>query len=74
MREERVKMSEKICGIYKITNLVNGKVYIGQSIDIKRRWRDHRNRKYWSKNREKQQCFILLYAMMRIIFVEKRKK
>ena len=31
-------------------------------------------RKYWSKNREKQQCFILLYAMMRIICVEKRKK
>ena len=27
-------MSEKICGIYKITNLVNGKVYIGQSVDI----------------------------------------
>lgn len=30
-------MSEKICGIYKITNKVNGKVYIGQSRDIKRR-------------------------------------
>ena len=29
----------KICGIYKITNLVNGKVYIGSSIDIKRRWK-----------------------------------
>ena len=32
MREEWVRMSEKICGIYKITNLVNGKVYIGQNI------------------------------------------
>lgn len=42
-------MSEKICGIYKITNLINGKVYIGQSIDIKRRWQDHRNKKYWRK-------------------------
>lgn len=29
-------------GIYKITNLINGKVYIGQSIDIIRRWRSHR--------------------------------
>ncbi len=29
-------------GIYKITNLINQKSYIGQSIDIKRRWRDHR--------------------------------
>lgn len=30
-------------GIYKITNKINGKSYIGQSIDIKRRWREHRN-------------------------------
>lgn len=31
-----------ICGIYKITNQVNGKCYIGQSINIARRWRDHK--------------------------------
>ena len=35
-------MSEKICGIYKITNLVNGKVYIGQSQDIYSRWKEHK--------------------------------
>lgn len=29
----------KICGIYKITNKINGKCYIGQSNDINRRWR-----------------------------------
>lgn len=29
----------KICGIYKITNKVNGKCYIGQSNDIHRRWK-----------------------------------
>lgn len=29
-------------GIYKITNKLNGKSYIGQSIDIKRRWAQHK--------------------------------
>ena len=28
----------KICGIYKITNLINGKVYIGSSNNIYKRW------------------------------------
>lgn len=28
-------------GIYKITNMANGKVYIGQSIDIARRYQEH---------------------------------
>lgn len=28
-------------GIYKIQNLINGKSYIGQSKNIKRRWKDH---------------------------------
>jgi group I intron endonuclease len=32
-----------MCGIYKITNLINGKVYIGQSVDIGARWRKHHN-------------------------------
>lgn len=30
------------CGIYKITNLINGNSYIGQSVDIKRRWRNEK--------------------------------
>lgn len=29
-------------GIYKVTNKLNGKVYIGQSINIKQRWKQHR--------------------------------
>lgn len=28
-------------GIYKITNIINGKVYVGQAVDIKRRWQEH---------------------------------
>lgn len=34
-------MSDKICGVYKITNLVNGKIYIGSSNNINYRWRQH---------------------------------
>ena len=29
-------------GIYKITNKANGKIYVGQSIDIEERWKQHR--------------------------------
>ena len=32
------------CGIYKIENKINGKIYIGQSVNIERRWKDHRVR------------------------------
>lgn len=34
---------EAICGIYKITNLVNGKSYIGLSTNIVARWSQHRS-------------------------------
>ena len=37
-----VNNDRKICGIYKIKNTVNNKVYIGQSVDIKSRWQSHR--------------------------------
>lgn len=30
-------------GIYEICNTVNGKRYIGSSVRIKERWRDHRS-------------------------------
>lgn len=36
-------------GIYKITNKVNNKIYIGSSIDIKERWYSHKN--YLNKNK-----------------------
>lgn len=34
---------DALCGVYKITNKVNGKVYIGQSISLKVRWKEHMN-------------------------------
>lgn len=37
---------KRICGIYKIENLINHKVYIGQSIDIERRLRGHKNKEH----------------------------
>ena len=32
----------KICGVYAIENIVNGKLYIGSAIDIKKRWSEHK--------------------------------
>ena len=37
-------MTNKNCGIYKITNTVTGKFYIGSAVNIKRRWAIHRSR------------------------------
>lgn len=34
-------MQEIICGIYKIENKINKHIYIGQSINILKRWTEH---------------------------------
>ena len=39
------------CGIYKIENLKNRKKYIGQSINIEKRWKHHINIAFNSKNK-----------------------
>ena len=39
---EAKKSPEVISGIYKITNTENGKVYIGQSVNIYKRWVEHK--------------------------------
>lgn len=40
----RVIGTQKITGIYKLTNILNQKVYIGQAVDIAERWRQHLKR------------------------------
>ena len=37
----RILGTNTVTGIYKITNQENGKCYIGQSVDISKRWKDH---------------------------------
>jgi len=36
-----------LCGIYKITNILNGKMYVGSSVNINKRWIKHR----WELNK-----------------------
>ena len=61
-----------ICGIYMILNKVNNKVYIGQSVDIYKRWTKHRRelrnnkhdndhlQKSWNRDGEQYFDFIIL--------------
>lgn len=39
-----------MCGIYKIENLINGKIYIGKSIDIQKRFKTHINNSFNKNN------------------------
>lgn len=41
--EYQKKLSQIKSGVYKITNIDNNKVYIGESINIYRRWEEHVN-------------------------------
>ena len=37
-----MQSSDRICGVYALTNVVNHKVYVGKSIHLFARWRRHR--------------------------------
>lgn len=43
----------KTCGIYKITNKINGKLYIGQSVEIESRWTRHKRELNGFKHKNK---------------------
>lgn len=50
-----------MCGIYKITNTINGKCYIGQSTNINKRWNNHKC--YKSQHKENWSAFPLYRAI-----------
>lgn len=64
--------NKKICGIYCIENNINHKKYIGQSINIKGRWANHKNelnknihantylQNSWNRNGEENFNFYIL--------------
>lgn len=52
-------MKPQRSGIYKITNMLDGKIYIGQSKDIEERWRRHKS---CARNEDKK---TRLYQAMR---------
>lgn len=41
-----------MCGIYKITNMKNNKMYIGQSVNIESRWKKHRTGPFSENNNQ----------------------
>jgi group I intron endonuclease len=45
----------KCCGVYKITCLENGKIYIGSSKNINSRWNNHR----WNLRNGKHHNYFL---------------
>ncbi|WP_417063869.1 GIY-YIG nuclease family protein [Kamptonema animale] len=45
--------NKSLSGIYLIQNTLDSKVYVGSSIDIERRWCDHKNLLSRSKHHSK---------------------
>lgn len=66
---------EKIAGVYCIKNKVNEKIYIGSSVNIHRRWCQHKRelrnnvhcnyhlQKAWNKYREENFDFLILWKL-----------
>ena len=45
-------MDKIICGVYKIENEIDGKMYIGASTNIKKRWSNHKDRAFCTTDKE----------------------
>lgn len=52
------------CGIYKITNKINGLSYIGQSTQIEKRWKEH----IWGKGNQPLHKDLKQYGISNFIF------
>ena len=73
------------CGIYKITNIIDNKFYIGSSIDIERIWYKHKkdlnNNKHhsillqrsWNKYSEENFVFEIIEECLKEIIVEREQ-
>lgn len=54
---------EKIWNLYKITNLINNKVYIGQAINIVKRWSNHRRAYFLNKPTQAIHFALIKYGL-----------
>ena len=56
-----------MCGIYKIENLINGKIYVGKSVNIEKRFKTHINDSF---NKNKPEYHHLIHKAIRKYKVE----
>lgn len=63
------RVEQQNCGIYKIENLINGKVYIGQSVQLKKRWGVHKAKAKENKRHDDNH----LYSAMKKYGIENFK-
>ena len=56
------------CGIYKIENKINGKLYIGQSINIEERWKNHKT--HYKINDEPLYNEMKLYGIEKAVVIK----
>lgn len=61
---------DNMIGIYKITNKMNGKCYIGQSIDVEKRLREHKLRAFRGDEKTNKEYNKALYKALRKYGIE----
>lgn len=59
----RVIGNKVITGIYKITNIENGKCYVGQAVDVGSRWKQHVKRGLGAETATKNKLYPIMAAL-----------